>query len=73
MARVTTVTVDVDVDLADIDDDDIAEEAESRGLCGGMSKDEFMTTLRALFQSGRASEVEALARQQVNDLFGTCY
>lgn len=73
MGRTTTVTVDVDVDLSDFDDDDIAEEAESRGLSGGMSRDEFMTTLRTLFQSGRAAEVEAVARQQVNDLFGTCY
>ena len=65
------VTVDVDVDLGDMDDEDIIEEYESRGLGdGGFETKEKLTKIWLADREGRKDEAYALMREYVLDKLG---
>ena len=65
------VTVDVDVDLGDMDDEDIIEEYESRGLGDdGFETKEKLTKIWLADREGRKDEAYALMREYVLDKLG---
>jgi hypothetical protein len=64
------ITTDVEVDLSDFDDDDIAEEYESRGLGGEGAVRDTIQEMFYAFKLGKEDRAIELARQIAQDAMG---
>jgi hypothetical protein len=64
------ITTDVEVDLGDFDDDDIAEEYETRGLGGESSVRDLIEEMFYAFKLGKQDRAVELAREIAQNATG---
>lgn len=68
--RYVTVNVDVDVDIADLDESDIEDIAEAKGLSLGSATKEQITEMFWAFRMGRDEKAIEIAKLIAQDTTG---